>query len=88
MTNFKYTFNSINNFNSFIKEKILIDVIINDMEKIGRSNGLKGFEIVKKIILFVEGFKVENNLATPTLKIKRHELYKKFHNDILNLYKS
>ena len=58
------------------------------MEKIGRSNGLKGFEIVKKIILFVEGFKVENNLATPTLKIKRHELYKKFHNDILNLYKS
>ena len=76
------------NFNSFIKEKILIDVIINDMEKIGRSNGLKGFEIVKKIILFVEGFKVENNLATPTLKIKRHELYKKFHNDILNLYKS
>ena len=57
------------------------------MDKIGRKNGLKGFEVIKKIILFKEGFTIENNLITPTLKLKRHNLKKRFNNEILELYK-
>ena len=49
-------------------------------------NGLKGFELVKKIKLIDEPFSIENNLITPTLKLKRTELKKKFYTDILKLY--
>ena len=38
------------------------------------SMGLQGFEKVRGIILEAEPFSVENNLLTPTLKLKRPQL--------------
>lgn len=66
--------------------KEVITEILNDLDTIGRLNGLKGFELIKRIKLIDELFSIENNLITPTLKLKRTELKKKFYNDILNLY--
>ena len=66
--------------------KEVITEILNDLDTIGRMNGLKGFELVKKIKLIDEPFSIENNLITPTLKLKRTELKKKFYTDILKLY--
>ncbi|KAJ2826742.1 medium-chain fatty acid-CoA ligase faa2, partial [Coemansia furcata] len=37
----------------------------------GRKNGLKGFEIPKNIFLESKPFSVENNILTPTFKVKR-----------------
>ena len=76
-----------NNIEQHFKDEILHKEIITDMDKIGRKNGLKGFEVIKKIILFKEGFTIENHLITPTLKLKRHNLKKRFNNEILELYK-
>ncbi|KAJ2027514.1 medium-chain fatty acid-CoA ligase faa2 [Coemansia sp. S16] len=45
----------------------------------GRKNGLKGFEIPKNIFLESRPFSVENNILTPTFKVKRpvaKDLYK------------
>ena len=75
------------NIENYFKDSNLIKEIISDMDKFGRKNGLKGFEVVKKIILFKEGFTIENDLITPTLKLKRHNLKMRFNNDILELYK-
>ena len=75
------------NFQEYIDNKDLIKEIIKDLDTTGRQNGLKGFELVKNIILFVEGFNIENNLCTPTLKLKRPVLQKKFEEDVKNMYK-
>ena len=41
---------------------------------------------VKGIVLFPEGFTVENELLTPNFKMKRPELKKRFMEDIAKLY--
>lgn len=69
-------------------EKEILTKIISDLDHVGRMNGLKGFELVKKIKLIEEPFSIENNLITLTLKLKRTELKKKFYNDIIYLYSS
>lgn len=57
-----------------------------DMERVAKTNNLKGFEKVKNIYLAAEPFSVENNLLTPTSKIKRHECKQKFQSRIDKLY--
>ena len=71
----------------YFENKDLKDDIINDMEIIGKKGDLKGFELVKKIYLFKEAFTPENELVTPTLKLKRHIAKKYFINEIKELYK-
>ena len=41
---------------------------------------------MKGIVLFPEGFTVENELLAPTFKMKRPELKKRFMEDIAKLY--
>ena len=60
--------------------------IVKQLEVFGKENGFKGFEIVKKVYISKEPFTVENDLVTPTLKIKRHVAKKKFQNEINEMY--
>ena len=62
--------------------------ILKNLETIGEKSDFKGFEIIKKIYLSTEPFTVENDLCTPTLKIRRHEAKKYFTNKIKELYNS
>ncbi|KAI8607699.1 hypothetical protein BC830DRAFT_1158046 [Chytriomyces sp. MP71] len=48
-------------------------LILEDMNKIGKQYGLKGFEFARAIHLDPSGFTVENSLLTPTFKLKRNE---------------
>ena len=57
------------------------------MEIIGRKNDLKGFELVKQIYITKEPFTIENNLLTPTLKIKSSEVRKKYAKEIEEMYR-
>lgn len=45
-----------------------------ELESYAKESDLKGFEVVKNIALEPVPFSVENNLLTPTFKLKRHEL--------------
>jgi long-chain acyl-CoA synthetase len=56
------------------------------LESEGRSAGLKGFEIVKMVHLSPNPFSVENGLQTPSFKLKRSELKKKFTEEIKQMY--
>jgi long-chain acyl-CoA synthetase len=60
--------------------------ILKDLEKLGRENEFKGFEIIKKVYLTDEMFTIENDLLTPTMKLKRHEAKKRYLTEIKNLY--
>ena len=43
-------------------------------------------EKIKKFIFIDEPFSIENNLMTPTMKVRRHEVQKKYHNQIDQLF--
>jgi long-chain acyl-CoA synthetase len=65
----------------------LIEEILNNLREVGLANDFKGFEIIKKITLIEEPFTIENNLLTPTLKIKRNEAKNKYLETLNSLYK-
>ena len=75
-----------NNCIEHFEDKDLKDEIIKEMDTYGRKNGLKGFELPKKIFLFKERFSVENQIITPTMKIKRHVAKKIFEKEINKMY--
>ena len=52
----------------------------------GRDNEFKGFEIIKKVYLTNEMFTIENEMMTPTMKLKRNEAKKRYLNEIKKLY--
>ena len=43
-------------------------------------------EKIKKFIYIDEPFSIENNLMTPTMKVRRHEVQKKYQNQIDQLF--
>ena len=75
------------NVENFFDNVLLKKQILNDMEEIGRKNDLKGFEMVKQIYITNEPFTIENNLLTPTLKIKSNEIRKKYAKEIADMYR-
>lgn len=48
-------------------------LVLQDMNRLAKSEKLRGFEVVKNIYLLPEAFSVANGLLTPTFKIKRNE---------------
>ena len=62
--------------------------ILANLEAIGRKADFKGFEIIKKVYLSPTPFTVENDLATPTLKLRRHIAKKYFEDKIKELYQN
>ena len=74
------------NYKSYFDSQDLKTDIVKELDKYGRSNGLKGFELPKKIHLTKEHFTVENQIITPTMKIRRHIAKKYFEKEIKQLY--
>lgn len=60
--------------------------VLEQMNKTGRQNGLKGFELAKNILLTNEEFSPSNGLLTPTLKLARFKVRAHFQDAIQNLY--
>ena len=64
----------------------LIKEVLKDMDQVGRSNDLKGFEIPKRVYLTAEQFSIDNNMLTPTMKLKTVEIMKRYKKEIENMY--
>lgn len=60
--------------------------VLEDLKKVAKSKSLKGFEFVKNIYLEPEAFSVENDLMTPTMKLKRPALTKRYQKEIEQMY--
>jgi long-chain acyl-CoA synthetase len=60
--------------------------ILDKVQSFSRSNGLLGFEIPKAILLIPTPFSIENDLLTPTMKLKRHDAKQRFTKEIAQLY--
>jgi long-chain acyl-CoA synthetase len=53
----------------------------------GKAKRLKGFEAIKGVHLVEEQFSIENDLMTPSMKLKRPQLQQRFQKDIDAMYK-
>ena len=77
---------NINNYKKYFDDDELKKEIIKSIDSYGRNNDLKGFELPRKIYLCKEPFSIENQIITPTMKIRRHIAKKYFLNEINKLY--
>lgn len=59
-----------------------------EMEKSGRSDGLKGFEVLKRVHLDPDAWTTDNDLMTPSFKLKRAQLKKRYEKEIEAMYKA
>ena len=75
-----------NNVKDYYDNEELKKEILTNIETFSKENDFKGFEIIKKIYLSKEAFTVENDLVTPTLKVKRHNAKKYFQKQINAMY--
>ena len=80
--------NLAEDFKTLCQNKDLIKMILEDMTRFGVEEGLKSFEQVKAIHLSSELFSVENECLTPTQKLVRHKIVKKFREEIDQMYAS
>ncbi|KAF9961737.1 Long chain acyl-CoA synthetase 7 peroxisomal [Mortierella alpina] len=62
------------------------ETLIEELKEFGRENDLKGFEILKNIHVTAEQFSIENDLLTPTFKLKRHTAKEKYLAEIEQMY--
>jgi long-chain acyl-CoA synthetase len=76
------------NFSQFLDNKDLNEAILKDMESLGRRNDFKGFEVIKKCFLTNDAFTIENNMLTPTMKLKRNEAKAKYLDQLKKMYKA
>jgi long-chain acyl-CoA synthetase len=67
--------------------KQLNDAIQEQMDNVARSKGLFGFQMVRKIHLDSVEWSVENDLLTPTLKLRRKALQTKYQSEIDRMYR-
>jgi long-chain acyl-CoA synthetase len=73
-------------FKQLCSNETIRNTIMNDLKVIGNKSGLMSYEKIRNIHLHHEPFTLENNLATPTLKLKRISLRQYFKDSIDKLY--
>ena len=56
--------------------------------ELAKANKLSGLEKIKKLHLVLEPFSIENDLLTPTFKIKRNVAKNVYQDAILAIYES
>ncbi|KAF0697828.1 Aste57867_11515 [Aphanomyces stellatus] len=66
--------------------KQVVDAVVNALNGLGKKAKLHGFEMVKAIKLSPVPFSVDNQLLTPTMKLKRNDAKKAYKDAIDQLY--
>ncbi|OQR97146.1 Long-chain-fatty-acid--CoA ligase [Achlya hypogyna] len=64
----------------------VVAAVLKDIVAVSKRGGLYGFETVRAIALHPEPFTVENDMMTPTFKLKRNDVKKAFIKEIDELY--
>lgn len=60
--------------------------VIEDMNSIAAKNKLSGLEKLKQILIIEKPFTIEDDIMTPSMKLKRNVAKKVFEKEIKELY--
>ncbi|KAL8963453.1 MAG: hypothetical protein Q9193_000285 [Seirophora villosa] len=60
--------------------------VVKELDKVGRKNKFAGYEKVKNCYLYLDPFTIDNELLTPTLKLKRPQTANIFRRQLDELY--
>jgi len=60
--------------------------ILDELTEAANAGKLSGFEKVRDVALVPEEFTIENGLVTPSHKLKRHDLLKRYKNVVDAMY--
>ncbi|KAI7853336.1 hypothetical protein BDC45DRAFT_483912 [Circinella umbellata] len=74
------------NYHELCNNKQVTKAVLAMLTQVGKKGGLRGFEFAKAIRLVSSPFSIENDLLTPTLKVKRPQARKFFEKEIEELY--
>jgi len=70
----------------FNQNKALVNAVWQEVQRVNKH--LSSYEGVKKILILPEEFSIENGMLTPTLKVRRQEVLKRYGSLINALYSS
>lgn len=73
-------------YNEFINGEVFKKHLEGLIAQTRKNENLTGLEIPKKYFCTNEEFSVENDLLTPTFKLKRNEAKKKYYTQIKEMY--
>ena len=62
----------VEDLNSVIQDPAFKKLIMDEMNRIAVENKLSGLEKPKDIFVTLDAFSIENNMLTPTFKLKRN----------------
>ncbi|KAF9543684.1 hypothetical protein EC957_000539 [Mortierella hygrophila] len=74
------------NYKRICSDPKLLKVVLQELNKVAKDIGLRGFEIPKAILIEPEAFTVENDKMTPTFKIKRQPIVQEYRERFNALY--
>ena len=75
-------------FSKLCQSTQLKEAIMADIHRLSKAQGLHGFETPKAIYLESNLFTTENDLVTPTFKLKRNKLKDNYEHQINEMYAS
>ncbi|KAH7112186.1 long-chain-fatty-acid-CoA ligase/ protein binding protein [Dendryphion nanum] len=71
---------------SILGDKRIEKAVLKELDRIGKKNKFNSWEKVKAVRLFIDPFTIDNELLTPTLKLKRPQTAKKYRQEIDDCY--
>jgi len=78
----------LSDFATICKDGRAVEAVLQDLCQVAKSTKLRGFELIERVHLTTEEFTPANELVTPTFKLKRPNLLKKFALQIEAMYAS
>jgi long-chain acyl-CoA synthetase len=73
-------------FTTICQSPELKDILMDEIKRAAKENGLNGFETPRAIHLETAPFSVDNELLTPTFKLKRHQARDRYEKEIEAMY--
>lgn len=70
----------------YCADPAVVDAVFKELAAFAKKSELKGFECLKKVVLYHEQFSMANDLLTPTFKLKRHQAKIFFQKEIDTMY--
>ncbi|KAG0270750.1 hypothetical protein BGZ95_001569 [Linnemannia exigua] len=68
------------------KDPKVIFAVTKELEKAGKAGAFRGFEFVKRVHLTTDAFSVDNEMMTPTFKVRRPQVAAYFAKQIKDMY--